>query len=187
MRPPYAMLLWDTHVCVMWQWTVSDTGPVASLNEEHVMHFLQWISCKIKHTFWQTKENKHTQHCRVQQGASFFTLTPALWLHYTTHWHIFLFLFVLCQLWPQAAHCFNLFPIGPKSKSASVELPAPTQRKWLEYDIIFQAELIVSGAWFSPYGCVRTLLCYTMQPWLPGMALMKTYEELDASWLSREG
>lgn len=80
--------------------------------------------------------------------------------------------------------CFNLFPTGPESKSASVALPAPTHTNWLEYDIIFQAELIVSGARFSLHKCVRTLLCYTMQPWLPGMALMKTYEKLDASWLS---
>lgn len=120
-------------------------------------------------------------------GCIFFTLTPDLWLRCTTQRHIFFFLFALCQLWPQAAQCFNLFPIGPKSKSVSVTLPAPTHKNWLEYDIIFQAELIVSGARFSLYGCVRTLLCYTMQPWLPGMALMKTYEELDASWLSREG
>lgn len=56
----------------------------------------------------------------------------------------------------------------------------------LEYDVIFQAELIVSGAQFSLSGCCRTLHCYTMQPWMPGNALMKTYEKLDVSWLWRE-
>ncbi|KAG7474825.1 hypothetical protein JOB18_017941 [Solea senegalensis] len=31
-----------------------------------------------------------------------------------------------------------------------------------------------------------TLLCYTMPPRVPGKALMKSYEKLDASWLWRE-
>lgn len=57
----------------------------------------------------------------------------------------------------------------------------------MEYDVIFQAELIVSGAQFFLSGCSRTLLRYAMQPWVPGMALMKNYDKLDASWLSRKG
>lgn len=38
------------HTCVPCD-AVSNIVPVASLNEEHVLHFLQCISCKIKQTF----------------------------------------------------------------------------------------------------------------------------------------
>lgn len=76
----------------------------------------------------------------------------------------------------------------PNESSFSHTASTNAQRpRTVEYDVIFQAELIVPGARFSRSGCNRTLLCNTMQPQVPGKALMKSYENLDASWLRRDG
>lgn len=88
---------------------------------------------------------------------------------------------------PCAPLCSTTFSIRSLIK-ASFSCSASTHTHCgLEYDVIFQAELIVSGVRFFLSGCSRTLLCYTMRPQIPGKALMKSYERLDASWLWREG
>lgn len=68
--------------------------------------------------------------------------------------------------------------------------PAHTQRLWTGVWCYFPGWancLWGSVLSLSLSGCCRTLHCYTMQPWIPGNALMKTYEKLDVSWLWREG
>lgn len=110
-------------------------------------------------------------------------------LHYTT---LGIYIF---SCWFYAIKCLRRFNVracfiyGALIK-ASFSHPAGThtQRLWTGVWCYFPGWAnCLWGSVLSLSGCSRTSLRYTMQLRVPGKALMKSYEELDASWLWREG
>lgn len=84
-------------------------------------------------------------------------------------------------------HAFSIWDPNQSQLQLSCRHPH-TERLWTGVWCYFPGWAnCLWGSVLPLSGCTRTLLCYTMQPRVPGKALMKSYEKLDASWLGREG